>query len=326
MAEETRAKYDRLPACRENPDHLPACQGDQDRLEAFRTSSNSQIVNHVSAMKTRTGFSLQRMLSYSNREARELSRDPIRLTLAGLGSVMLMFIMGYGITMDVEGLTFAVLDRDQTTTSRDYTLSVMVSMAPAVIPLLLLMIPVMLTSLSIVREKRLGSIINFFATPTTRLEFLLGKQIPYIFLGMVNGALLVAMAVYLFGVPLTGNLLALMTGTLLYVACATAMGLLISTFTSSQIAANFGTAVLTMLPATTLSGLIDPTTSLEGFGRLVSYVYPTTHYVTIVRGTLSKELGVADLTVPFCALLIACPVMLIVTAMLLKKQEVRSCR
>ena len=321
MAEETRAKYDRLPACRENPDHLPACQGDQDRLEAFRTSSNSQIVNHVSAMKTRTGFSLQRMLSYSNREARELSRDPIRLTLAGLGSVMLMFIMGYGITMDVEGLTFAVLDRDQTTTSRDYTLSVMVSMAPAVIPLLLLMIPVMLTSLSIVREKRLGSIINFFATPTTRLEFLLGKQIPYIFLGMVNGALLVAMAVYLFGVPLTGSLLTLMTGTLLYVACATAMGLLISTFMSSQIAAIFGTAVLTMLPATTLSGLIDPTTSLEGFGRLVSYVYPTTHYVTIVRGTFSKELGIADLTVPFCALLIAWPVMLIVTAMLLKKQE-----
>jgi len=397
-------------------------------VKNFDAHSESPKVLTTSATKTRTGFSPQRMLSYSNREARELSRDPIRLTLAGLGSVLLMFIMGYGITMDVEGLTFAVLDRDQTTTSRDYTLSIagsryfiekpplssyaeidrrmrsgelmmaleipsnfarhlkhgrpvevgvwidgamptraetlkgyvqgmhthwlsvkareafgraaaqpvanietrfrynpnvesMVSMAPAVIPLLLLMIPAMLTSLSIVREKELGSIINFFATPTTRFEFLLGKQIPYVFLGMVNGALLVAMAVYLFGVPLTGSLLALMTGTLLYVACATAMGLLISTFMSSQIAAIFGTAILTMLPATTLSGLIDPTTSLEGFGRLVSYVYPTTHYVTIVRGTFSKELGIADLTVPFCALLIAWPVMLIVTAMLLKKQE-----
>ena len=63
------------------------------------------------------------MLSYAWREALELSRDPIRLTLALLGSVILMFIMGYGITMDVENLTFAVLDRDQTTVSRDYVLN-----------------------------------------------------------------------------------------------------------------------------------------------------------------------------------------------------------
>lgn len=374
-------------------------------------------------------FSPRRMLSYTNREAKELSRDPIRLILAGLGSVLLMFIMGYGITMDVEDLTFAVLDRDQTTTSRDYSeniagsryfveqpplssyveidrrmrsgeltmaleipsqfarnlkhgrpvelgvwidgampsrgetikgyvegmhahwLSVkakeaygrdaaarpatietrfrynpnvesLVSMAPAVIPLLLLLIPAMLTSLSIVREKELGSIINFFATPTTRFEFLLGKQIPYVVLGMLNCVLLVAMAVFIFGVPVTGSLVALMTGALVYVACATAMGLLISAFMKSQIAAIFGTAVLTILPATTLSGLIDPTTSLEGFGRLVSHVYPTTHFVTIARGTFSKGLGFADLTVPVFALLVAYPVLLIASAMLLKKQEV----
>jgi ribosome-dependent ATPase len=380
---------------------------------------------HASA---RTGFSFRRLLSYTNREAKELSRDPVRLTLAGLGSVLLMFIMGYGITMDVEDLTFAVLDRDQTTTSRDYALSIagsryfvekpplvnyvemdrrmrsgeltmaleippgfarnlkhgrpvelgvwidgamptraetikgyvegmhahwltakareefgrefsasaatietrfrynpnvesLVSMAPAVIPLLLLLIPAMLTSLSIVREKELGSIINFYATPTTRFEFLLGKQLPYVVLGMLNCALLVAMAVYLFGVPITGSLLALMTGALLYVACATAMGLLISAFMKSQIAAIFGTAVLTILPATSLSGLIDPTTSLEGFGRLVSYVYPTTHFVTIARGTFSKALGFADLTVPFYALLLAYPVLLVLSALLLKKQE-----
>lgn len=373
-------------------------------------------------------FSIRRMLSYTNREAKELSRDPIRLTMAGLGSVLLMLMMGYGITMDVEDLNFAVLDRDQTTTSRDYTLNIagsryfvekppvqsyaemdrrmrsgeltmaleipphfardlkrgrptelgvwidgampsraetikgyvqgmhshwlgvktreeygrdatggaasietrfrynpnvesIVAMVPAVIPLLLLLIPAMLTSLSIVREKELGSIINFFATPTTRFEFLLGKQIPYIVLGMLNCVLLIVMAVYLFGVPLTGSLLTLLIGALVYVACATAMGLLISTFMNSQIAAIFGTAVLTILPATTLSGLTNPTTSLEGFGRLVSYVYPTTHFVTIARGTFSKALAFGDLSVPFYALLLTYPVLLIASAMLLKKQE-----
>ena len=68
-------------------------------------------------------FSLQRLFSYARREALELMRDPIRLTLALLGNVILMFVMGYGITMDVENLTFAVLDRDQTPISRDYLLN-----------------------------------------------------------------------------------------------------------------------------------------------------------------------------------------------------------
>ena len=69
-------------------------------------------------------FSLQRLLSCSYREFLELTRDPIRLTMAGLGSVILMIIMGYGITLDVEHLNYAVLDRDQTTVSSDYTINI----------------------------------------------------------------------------------------------------------------------------------------------------------------------------------------------------------
>lgn len=64
------------------------------------------------------------MFSYTRREALELVRDPIRATLATIGTVILMFVIGYGINMDVEDLTFAVLDRDQTTTSREYILEI----------------------------------------------------------------------------------------------------------------------------------------------------------------------------------------------------------
>jgi ribosome-dependent ATPase len=374
-------------------------------------------------------FSLRRMVSYARREALELSRDPIRLTLAGLGSVLLMFIMGYGITMDVEDLKFAVLDRDQSTVSRDYILNLagsrryfieqppiadyqdldrrmrsgeismaveippsfgrdvgrgrpvqigvwidgampqraetirgyvqgmhalwltdvakrklglgrltgpatielryrynpdvksLVAMVPAVIPLLLLMIPAMLTALAVVREKEIGSIINFYVTPTTRLEFLLGKQLPYVALGMLNFLLLTALAVTVFGVPLKGSFAALAAGALLYVACATGMGLLISTFMRSQIAAIFGTSVLTMLPAQMYSGLIDPVSSLEGSGALIGQVYPTTHFLTISRGTFSKALGFADLGGSFVPLLIAIPVLFGLSVALLKKQE-----
>ena len=373
-------------------------------------------------------FDLRRMASYARRETLELMRDPIRLTLALLGNAILMLVMGYGITMDVEDLTFAVLDRDQTATSRDYALNIagsryfneqppisdyadldqrmragrlglaieippgfareiahgrpveigawidgamptraetirayvqgmhahwlatkareagqeaalarlatietrfrynpdvksLVAMVPAVIPLLLMLIPAMLAALSVVREKELGSIINFYVTPTRPLEFLLGKQAPYVALSMVSFLLLVLMAVTLFGVPFTGSLAALVAGALLYVSAATALGLLISTFMRSQITALFATAVLTLLPASEYAGMIDPVSSLEGMGKVIGQIYPTTHFLTISRGTFSKSLQIADLTSAFVPLLLAAPMLIGLSALLLRKQE-----
>jgi len=373
-------------------------------------------------------FDPRRMLSYSRREALELRRDPIRLTLAIIGSLILMFVMGYGISLDVEDLTVAVLDRDNTTVSRDYAqtlggsryfiekeplisydeldqrmrdgeLSVaieippgfarnlsrgrdvavgawidgamptraetilgyvqgmhatwltekatatgnaalvaapasleiryrynpdvksLVAMVPAVIPILLMLIPAMLAALSVVREKELGSIVNFYVTPTTRLELLLGKQLPYVVVSMASFLILVLAAVTVFDVPLKGSFAALFAGALIYVSASTAVGLLISTFMRSQIAAIFGTAILSILPAVNFSGMIDPVASLEGFGRVVGEIYPTTHFLTIARGTFSKALGFSDLHTPFAALLVAVPVLLMLTAVFLPKQE-----
>jgi len=373
-------------------------------------------------------FDSRRMVSYARREALELRRDPVRLTLALVGSVILMFVMGYGISLDVEALTFAVLDRDQTTVSRDYTLNIagsryfveqppitdyddldrrmragklslaieipsgfardiargraveigawidgamptraetargyvqgmhahwlatkareaghgdalaglanletrfrynpdvksLVAMVPAVIPLLLMLIPAMLAALSVVREKELGSITNLYVTPTTRLEFLLGKQLPYVVLSALSFLLLTLLAVTVFGVPLKGSFLTLTAGALLYVGAATAVGLLISAFMRSQIAALFGTAVLTILPAASFSGMIDPVSSLQGVGRLIGEIYPTTHFLTIARGTFSKALNFSDLYASFIPLALAVPVLLGLSTVLLKKQE-----
>jgi len=172
-----------------------------------------------------------------------------------------------------------------------------------------------------VREKELGSIVNFYVTPTTRLEFLLGKQLPYLVLSMLSFLLLTLLAVTVFGVPLKGSFLALAVGAMLYVGAATAIGLLISTFMRSQIAALFGTAVLTILPAANFSGMIDPVSSLEGAGRLIGEIYPTTHFLTIARGTFSKALGFSDLQASFIPLALAVPVLLVLSAVFLKKQE-----
>jgi ribosome-dependent ATPase len=197
----------------------------------------------------------------------------------------------------------------------------LVAMVPAVIPLLLMLIPAILTALSVVREKELGSIVNLYVTPVTRLEFLLGKQLPYIALAMLNFFLLTALAVFLFGVPVKGSFLTLAAAALLYVIAATAIGLVISTFMKSQIAALFGTAILTILPAVQFSGMINPVSSLEGAGALIGRYYPTSHFLTIARGTFSKSLGLSDLYTSFLPLLIAIPVLIALGTVLLKKQE-----
>ena len=408
--------------------HLEEASGEADEGQTASLDTVDASSGHVEPQGWRRMVDPRRMISHARREGLELRRDPIRLTLALLGSVILMFVMGYGISLDVEDLTFAVLDRDQTTVSRDYTLNLtgsryfverppitgyadldrrmregdislaieippgfardiargrrveigawidgamptrgetvrgyvqgihahwlatkareagygealaglvnietrfrynpdvksLVAMVPAVIPLLLMLIPAMLAALSVVREKELGSITNFYVTPTTRLEFLLGKQFPYVVLSFLSFLLLTLLAVTVFGVPLKGSFLTLAVGALLYVGAATAVGLLISTFMRSQIAAIFGTAVLTILPAANFSGMIDPVSSLEGMGRLIGEVYPTTHFLTIARGTFSKALNFSDLHAAFLPLALAVPVLIGLSAALLKKQE-----
>lgn len=373
-------------------------------------------------------FSPSRIVAYAHREALELRRDPIRLTFAVLGTAILMVIFGYGITLDVEDIPYAVLDYDQTPGSREYlrsfsgsryflekepiadmaaldrrlksndiSVAIIVpdgfgkdvksgrpaevsvwidgampfrattirgyvealhqyylldlisggtaptsaaspvrveprfrynqsfesinAMAPAVIALLLLFIPAMLTAVGVVREKELGSITNFYVTPVTRVEFLLGKQLPYVALGILNFLFLTFMSVYLFNVPVKGSFLTLLLGSFLYVGGATAFGLFVSTFTRTQVAALFGSALLTMIPATMFSGLIHPVTSLEGAARAVGQGFPMTYFLKVSQGVFMKDLGFMELRAHLVALAIFIPVLIGLSAMLLSKQS-----
>ena len=386
------------------------------------------VVEPTAPPKRGFPFSLGRAWSYSLRETLELQRDPMRATMALLGTAILMFVFGYGISLDVENLSYAVLDRDQTGLSRNYALNLagsryfiehapiaddadldrrmragelalaieiphgfardlarghqvqigawvdgampvraetvrgyvlgmhqgwlqdqathrlgqdaavgpariatrfrynpdvrsLPAMVPAVIPMLLLMIPAMLTALSVVREKELGSIINLYVTPVTRSEFLLGKQLPYVVLAMLNFALMTLLAVTVFGVPVKGSLLALTAGALLFVIFSTGFGLFASTFTRSQIAAMFVAMIGTIIPAVQFAGMLNPVSSLEGVGYLIGQVYPATYFLTISRGVFNKGLDFVGLQAAFWPLALAVPVILGLSILLLKKQE-----
>ena len=154
----------------------------------------------------------------------------------------------------------------------------------------------------------------------TRLEFLLGKQLPYLVLGMLSFFTLVALSVWGFGVPLKGSFSALATGALLYVGAATGLGLLISAFTRTQIAAFAATAIVTLLVAVNFCGMTHPVSSLEGAGAVVGRFFPTTYFLIISRGAFTKALGWSELSGPLLALALFLPPLTLVSLALLKKQ------
>ena len=194
-------------------------------------------------------------------------------------------------------------------------------MVPAVIPLLLMMIPAILAALAVVREKEMGSIINLYVTPLTRSEFLIGKQMPYVMFSILSALMLIAMAVTIFDVPVKGSVLVLIIAIVLYSMCSTGFGLLASSITRSQIAVIFMTMLGTMLPAVQFCGMIDPVTSQEGAGRIIGMVYPTTYMLLISRGVFNKALDIHELYPELLALLITVPIVIACGVMLLKKQE-----
>ena len=375
----------------------------------------------------RSLFSLQRLLAYTIREALELMRDPIRLGFSLLGTTLLMLVFGFGVSTDVNNLSFSVLDQDQSPESRAYLeelrgstyfvekspitneadlitrlksgdikaaieippnfgldlkrgdpawVSALVdgampfradtiraylqamhqlyltdpainttapvvrppsdieirfkynqnfdsiyAMVPSNIALLLGLFPAILMALAIVREKELGSITNLYVTPVTRIEFLLGKQLPYIAVAMANFALMFLMALFVFQVPLRGSFPVLLIGVLIYVTAMTAYGMLISVFTSTQIAALFGTAILTVLPATQFAGMMTPVSSLGIEAQIMGRAFPMTYFVPISVGTFTKGLGITDLWTDLVALALFVPMLALLSVLMLRKQE-----
>lgn len=372
-------------------------------------------------------FSIARVWAFARREAIELRHDTVRLTFAVLGPLLLMVVFGYGISLDVNHLTFATFDEDQTAASRSYSdlfrgsiyyderapilndteldrrlrngelrfaidippgferdveqgrqpavsayvdaavpfraetargyiettndrynaelretkgmpaavapvnidpralynqsFESVYAMVPGDIMLLLMLIPSMLTALSVVREKELGSIANFYAAPATKSEFLFGKQLPYIGVALVQFVTLVLLAVILFQVPIKGSVLTLAIAGVIYVLASTGFGLLISVFASTQTAAIFAAAIITILPAVQFSGMFVPTSSLTGGAWFASQVFPSTYFQSISVGTFTKALGFDTVWPKMLALAIIAMIYFSVSVLLLKKQE-----
>ncbi|MBT8474922.1 MAG: ABC transporter permease, partial [Alphaproteobacteria bacterium] len=373
-------------------------------------------------------FDFRRAFALSHREFVEVLRDPVRLAFAFLGSMMLLLMIAFGISHDVEDLRFAALDLDQTAESRSYirnlsgsrffvetdearslddlerrlvtndiTLAIEIppgfgrdakrgvgpevsfwidgantqragtiegyvsaahhsligqmmretgydpdvlepvdietryrynpgfesinAIGPSTPAILLMLFPAILMAVSVVREKEIGTITNFHVTPTRRLEFLVGKQIPYILIGFINFLGMALLTVIVLGVPLKGDVLPLMVGALFYVTAATGFGLLMSAITRTQVAAVFVTAIIAMVPTAQFSGMMQPISTLEGSAQVIGSLWPTGYFVHLSIGAFTKGLGFEELSGDLIALLIYAPLFTLVAALFLRKQE-----
>ncbi|MCA0928136.1 ribosome-associated ATPase/putative transporter RbbA [Ruegeria profundi] len=195
------------------------------------------------------------------------------------------------------------------------------AMAPAMPAILLIMLPAVLMAVSVAREKELGSVVNFYVTPTTRLEFLVGKQIPYIVIGYANFLLLAGMTIFIFGVPLKGDPFPLAVGAFLYVWATTSYGLVIATMTSSQVAATFATAIASVVPTIQFSGLLQPVSTLEGGAQVIGSFWPSSYFLHLNVGAFTKGLGWEALAPDILALACFGPVLTLIAVLCLRAQE-----
>jgi ribosome-dependent ATPase len=241
-------------------------------------------------------------------------------TRSYLGGVMQSYLADLSARLTGKPSSFALINVEERYRYNQAFKSIY-SEVPSTIMVMLILIPAIMTALGVVREVESGSIANFRSTPVTRLEFLLGKQLPYVLIGLSSFATLVLLALFVFGVPVTGSWAALIAGGFLCVCAATAFGLLMSTFVRTQVAAVFGTTAIALIPTVSFSGLLVPVSSLSGAGRAIGLGFPSSWFQQISIGAFTKGLGFPELWVNHLALAIFTVLFIAVAALMLPKQE-----
>ena len=195
------------------------------------------------------------------------------------------------------------------------------AMVPSMLMMMLTMIPAIMTALSVVREREIGSIANLYASPAAVWQYLLGKQLPYVVIGVFNALCLATMVVLWFDVPLKGSLLALMIGAALLVSASTGLGLLVSSFVRSQTAAFFISSIGTMVPTVNFSGLMYPVSTMSGGAKAMGLGFPASWFQRISIGSITKGLGVSHLLMEYAILAAFAVLYLTLACVSLKKQE-----
>ena len=190
---------------------------------------------------------------------------------------------------------------------------------PGLVGIILQLVTLFLTSFSIVRERELGTLEQLFVTPVGRVGLLLGKLVPYALVGLLETLIVLTVMVFIFGVPIHGSLWLLLSLSSLFVVCALALGLLVSTVARTQLEA-MQFAFLLMLPTVLLSGFVFPRAEMPFPIYIASFGIPATYFVEILRGIILRGADFADLLPQAVGLSVCCVVILTLSLIRFRKQ------
>ena len=167
------------------------------------------------------------------------------------------------------------------------------NIVPGLMGVVLTMTMVMITGLAITRERERGTMENLLSMPTRPLEVLLGKIIPYIFVGYIQVSLILVAARFIFHVPMVGSIPLLLLSASVFIAANLAMGITFSTLAKNQLQAVQMTFFF-FLPSLLLSGFMFPFRGMPDWAQVIGEVLPLTHFLRIIRGILLKGNGIEE--------------------------------
>lgn len=159
---------------------------------------------------------------------------------------------------------------------------------PGVMTVILMLVSAMMTSISITREKELGTMEVLLVSPLNPLQVILGKVFPYIFLSIINATVIVVLGVFVFGMPIQGSIFLLALESILFIITALSLGILISTLSNSQQTAMMASLMGLMLPVIILSGFIFPLSSMPLPLQIISNIIPAKWFIIIIKAIMLK--------------------------------------
>src|SRR5690606_11452981 len=166
---------------------------------------------------------------------------------------------------------------------------------PGVMTIILMLVSAMMTSISITREKELGTMEILLVSPITPFQVIIGKVVPYIFLSVINAAVIVLLSIFVFNMPVQGSLFLLGAESVLFIITSLALGILISTISETQQTAMMISLMGLMLPVILLSGFIFPISSMPEPLQIISHIIPAKWFIIIIKGIMLKGVDLSFL-------------------------------
>ena len=192
-------------------------------------------------------------------------------------------------------------------------------MVPGIMGMILTMTMVMITSMAIVREREHGTLEQLIVTPMKSYELMLGKIIPYVFVGLVQASVALMVGILVFDLPIRGNLIELFLYTILFIVASLSLGILISNFSKTQMQA-MQMSFFVFLPSVLLSGFMFPREAMPEFFFQLGRILPLTFYLQIMRGIVLKGVGIKALWPQVGALLLYSSIVLTISVVKFKKK------